>query len=110
MLPIQQDENKILQLIRDNSVSAIKAETGSGKTMKGPAYLKSVVDPLPVFIVQKSCFAAASVFSSLRDAFAWPEKRLHLKTGLHDAEAPFHSYLTQLSIITYGVLWEWFFS
>jgi hypothetical protein len=110
MLPIQQDENKILQLIRDNSVSAIKAETGSGKTMKGPAYLQSVVAPRPVVIVQKSCFAAASVFSSLKDAFDWPAKRLHLKTGLHDAEAPFDPYWTQLSIITYGVLWEWFCS
>ena len=99
-----------MQLIRDNSVSAIKAETGSGKTMKGPAYLQSVVAPRPVVIVQKSCFAAASVFSSLRDAFAWPDKRLHLKTGLHDAEAGFDSYWTQLSIITYGVLWEWFCS
>jgi hypothetical protein len=109
-LPIQLDEDRILPLIRANAVSAIKAETGSGKTMKGPEYLQRIVDPLPVVIVQKSCFAAASVFSSLRDAFDWPEKRLHLKTGLHDTEASFDSYWTQLSIITYGVLFEWFFS
>ena len=110
MLPIQQDETKILQSIRDNSVCAIKAETGSGKTMKGPAYLLSVVDPRPVVIVQKSCFAAASVFSSLKDAFDWPAYRRHLKTGLHDADAPFDPKWTQLSIITYGILWEWFSS
>ena len=36
-LPIQLDEARILRLIGDNSVSAIKAETGSGKTMKDPA-------------------------------------------------------------------------
>ena len=108
-LPIEQDAEEILQSISEKSVVAIKAETGSGKTMKGPAYLLEVVDPLPVLIVQKSCFAAESVFTSLKTAFSWPEERLHLKTGVHDAEAPFHRW-TQFSVITYGMLWEWFSS
>ena len=109
-LPIQLVEDKLLQLIKANSVTAIKAETGSGKTMKGPEYLQRIVDPRPVVIVQKSCFAAASVFSSLRDAYGWPESRLHLKTGLHTEEADFHSYSTLFSIITYSVLFEWLLS
>ena len=109
-LPIQLVEDSIVDLISANSVIGIKAETGSGKTMKGPEYLLRTVDHRSVVIVQKSCYAAASVCSSLRDAFDWPESRLHLKTGLHSEEAEFHSYSTQLSIITYGVLFEWFFS
>ena len=109
-LPIQDFKGIIVESIKANMVTGIKAETGSGKTMKGPEYLQRIVDPRPVVIVQKSCFAAASVFSSLRDAYGWPESQLHLKTGLHSEEAEFHCYSTQLSIITYGVLFEWLFS
>ena len=109
-LPIQLVEDSIVGLISANSVTGIKAETGSGKTMLGPEYLSRVVHGRPVVIVQKSCYAAASVYSSLRDAFAWPESRLHLKTGLHHEEASFNVYSTQISIINYGVLFEWFFS
>ena len=103
-LPIQLFEGSIVESFKANMVTGIKAETGSGKTMKGPEYLYDAVGRnRPVVIVQKSCFAAATVFSSLRDAYGWPESRLHLKTGLHSEEAEFHSYTTQLSIITYGV-------
>ena len=114
-LPIQLVEDRLLELIRANSVTAIKAETGSGKTMKGPEYLFYAVGASrPVVIVQKSCFAAASVYASLRDAFNWPESRLHLLTGQHTDETEynteFDTRLTLLSIITYGVLFKWLFS
>jgi hypothetical protein len=109
-LPIQLFEDRIVALIEANSVTGIKAETGSGKTMKGPEYLSRVVHGRPVVIVQKSCYAAASVYASLRDAFGWPVARLHLLTGQHPEEADFDTRWTRLSIITYGVLFKWLFS
>ena len=109
-LPIQLFEDSIVASIEANSVTGIKAETGSGKTMKGPEYLFRVVDRRPVLIVEKSCFAAASVHASLRAAFGWSAGRLHLSTGQHPDEADFEPRLTQLSIITYGILFKWFFS
>ena len=110
-LPIQDFKGIIVESIKANMVTGIKAETGSGKTMKGPEYLWNAVGASrPVVIVQKSCFAAASVYASLRDAFGWPVSRLHLLTGQHTDEADFEPRWTQLSIITYGVLFKWLFS
>ena len=109
-LPIQLFEASIVASIEANSVTALKAETGSGKTMKGPEYLFRVVDRRPVLIVEKSCFAAASVHASLSVAFGWRAGRLHLSTGQHKDQADFEPSWTQLSIITYGVLFKWFFS
>ena len=109
-LPIQLYEDSIVALIEANSVAGIKAETGSGKTMLGPGYLSRVVHGRPVVIVQKSCYAAASVYASLKDRFGWPEGRLHLLTGQHPEEAEFNNRWTLFSIITYGVLFKWLFS
>ena len=114
-LPIQLFEGSIVESIKANMVTGIKAETGSGKTMKGPEYLYDAVGRRPVVIVQKSCFAAASVYASLRDAFKWPHSRLHLLTGQHTDETEgynteFDDRYTLLSIITYGVLFKWLFS
>ena len=57
-LPIARDEGDIKKAIRENTVVAIKAETGNGKTMLGPQFLRQQVGNWPVLIVQKSCFAA----------------------------------------------------
>ena len=90
--------------IRAHTVVAIKAETASGKTMKGPQYLSQEVNS-PVLIVQKSCLAADLVVSSLVEAFDLDRRHLHLRTGLHDTDAFCHA--TWYSVITYGILWEW---
>ena len=50
-LPIQLFEDSIVDSIKANLVTGIKAETGSGKTMKGPEYLfRAVADGRPVVI------------------------------------------------------------
>ena len=105
----------IVEAIKANMITGIKAETGSGKTMKGPDYLYDAVGRQPVVIVQKSCFAAKSVYASLRDAFQWPCSRLHLVTGQVTNETEgynteFDDRYTLLSIITYCVLIKWRFS
>ena len=64
-LPIERDSWKIRTAIREHTVVAIKAETASGKKMKGPQYLRQEVNSWPVLIVQKSCFAAELVVNSL---------------------------------------------
>jgi hypothetical protein len=84
---------------------AIKAETGSGKTMQGPQYLRQEVQLWPVLIVQKSCFAAELVVKSLVEGFGLQRRHLQLRTGLHEKD-PF-SPAIQYSVITYGILWEW---
>ena len=104
-LPIERDAWKIKTAIRDHTVVAIKAETASGKTMKGPQYLSQEVNSWPVLIVQKSCLAADLVVSSLVEGFGLDRRHLHLRTGLHDKEA--FCDQTQYSVITYGILWEW---
>ena len=103
-LPIERDSWKIKMAIRAHTVVAIKAETASGKTMKGPQYLSQEVNS-PVLIVQKSCLAADLVVSSLVEAFDLDRKDLHLRTGLYDADT--FRDATWYSVITYGILWEW---
>ena len=105
-LPIERDSWKIKTAIREHTVVAIKAETGSGKTMKGPQYLSDEVNHAPVLIVQKSCFAADLVVNSLVEAFDLDRRHLHLRSGLHDQDA-FSRATTRYSVITYGILWEW---
>ena len=61
-----------------------------------------------MLILQKSCFAAELVVESLKNVFGWSVDRLHLKTGVHDREAPFDRCVTKFSVTTYGILWEWF--
>jgi hypothetical protein len=104
-LPIERDSWKIKTAIRAHNVVAIKAETASGKTMKGPQYLSQEVNSAPVLIVQKSCLAADKVVSSLVEAFDLDRSHLHLRTGLYDADT--FRDATWYSVITYGILWEW---
>ena len=104
-LPIERDSWNIKTAIREHIVVAIKAETASGKTMLGPQYLRQEVQSWPVLIVQKSCFAAELVVNSLVEAFDLRRRHLHLRTGLHDADA--FCPATQYSFITYGILYEW---
>ena len=104
-LPIERDSWKIRMVIRAHTEVAIKAETGSGKTMKGPQYLSQEVNSAPILIVQKSCLAADLVVSSLVEAFGVDRSHLYLRTGLYDADAFCHA--TWYSVITYGILWEW---
>ena len=105
MLPVERDEWPIKTAIREHTVVAVKAETGSGKTMKVPQYLREEVNKWPVLIVQKSCLAAERVVSSLEEGFHLDRRLLHLRTGNHDAES-FQNW-THYSVITYGILWEW---
>ena len=105
-LPISRDEQHIKQAIRDNTVVAIKAETGSGKTMLGPQFLRQEVRRWPVLIVQKSCFAAEKVVQSLVESQRLVKDQLHLRTGIHESDF-FCPSGTQFSVITYGILYEW---
>ena len=105
-LPISRDAWRIKEAIRENIVVAIKAETGSGKTMLGPQFLREEVGGWPVLIVQKSCFAAEMVVKSLVESQHLYKDHLHLRTGIHETDVFCHSG-TQFSVITYGTLYEW---
>jgi len=110
-LPIARDEGDIKKAIRENTVVAIKAETGSGKTMLGPQFLRQQVGNWPVLIVQKSCFAAERVVQSLVECQGSVKARLHLRTGNHESGTDFSSATfsnaTHFSVVTYGILNEW---
>ena len=104
VLPIEGKVWEIKTAIRQHTVVAIKAETGSGKTMKGPQYLSQEVGK-PVLIVEVSCLAAEKVVSSLTEGFGVERSHLHLRSGIYDLDT-FHDG-TRFSVITYGMLWEW---
>ena len=110
-LPISRDEWHIKQAIRENTVVAIKAETGSGKTMLGPQFLRQEVGRWPVLIVQKSCFAAEKVVQSLVECQDFRKAQLHLRTGNHESGTDFasstFSKATHFSVVTYGILYQW---
>ena len=110
-LPISRDEWHIKQAIRENTVVAIKAETGSGKTMLGPQFLRQEVGNWPVLIVQKSCFAAEKVVQSLVECQDFRKAQLHLRTGNHEYGTAFasstFSKATHFSVVTYGILFQW---
>ena len=109
-LPISRDSWRIKEAIRQNTVVAIKAEPGSGKTMLGAQCLRQEVGSWPVLIVQKSCCAAEMVVKSLVESQKLDRRHLHLRTGLHETDVfcdANHS-VTQYSVITYGILYEWF--
>ena len=105
LLPIERKAWEIKTAIRENTVVAIKAETGSGKTMKGPQYLSEEVNYAPVLIVEVSCLAAEKVVSSLAEGFGVERCHLHLRSGIYDKDT-FQTW-TWFSVITYGILWEW---
>ena len=90
-LPISRDEWDIKNAIRENIVVAIKAQTGSGKTMLGPQFLRQEVENWPVLIVQKSCFAAEKVVQSLVESQRLVKAQLHLRTGIHESGTEFSS-------------------
>ena len=109
-LPIFGDSWRIKEAVKQNTVVAIKAEPGSGKTMLGAQCLRQEVGSWPVLIVQKSCCAAEMVLKSLVESQNLVRRHLHLHTGLHDTDVfcdANHSG-TQYSVITYGILYEWF--
>ena len=105
VLPIDHKAWEIKTAIRENTVVAIKAQTGSGKTMKGPQYLSEEVNYAPVLIVEVSCLAAEKVVSSLAEGFGVERCHLHLRSGIYDKDT-FETW-TWFSVITYGILWEW---
>ena len=109
VLAISRDSWRIKEALRQNTVVAIKAETGSGKTMLGPQYLRHEVGSWPVLIVQKSCFAAEMVVKSLVESQHLDKDHLHLRTGIHEDDVFCNSNHsgTQYSVITYGILYEW---
>ena len=110
-LPIARDEGDIKKAIRENTVVAIKAQTGSGKTMLGPQFLRQEVGNWPVLIVQKSCFAAEKVVQSLVECQDFRKAQLHLRTGNHESGTDFasstFSKATHFSVVTYGILFQW---
>ena len=93
-------------------VGGLKAETGCGKTMVMPEelykYLAERSDTYSpaILLVQKNVYTAEKVVDSLVQAFGWRRHRLHLRTGRHETDR-FEQGWTQLSVITYGILWEW---
>ena len=57
--------------------------------------------------VSKAGFAAEQVASSLVDKFGWRWKHMHLRTGSYEQAPFFQAGKTQISVITYGILWKW---
>ena len=121
-LPVERAERRIRNAMESNSVIAVRAEPGSGKTLMLPVYViaeqtnkpPADVGIRPVLLVLKSCLAASKAISSFESVGRWGSESLHLRTGSYDPELKagrkykYRDSVTSLSVITYGVLWKWF--
>ena len=59
-----------------------------------------------VLLVVPTQYAAQMLVESFVDFRHGNRCRLHLRTGAHKSDE-FHQDYTQLSIVTYGMLWKW---
>ena len=89
----------------------LQGATGSGKTMLAPRYLLSWLQSQNhprscVCLVQDSVYSARRVVFSLVEHFRWQRDRIHLRTSV-DKSDRFRTNWTQLTVINYGILWEW---
>ena len=110
-LPISLEERTIRNAFNRHTIVAIKAEPAAGKSTQVPAFIYKALrcsNPRKrprLCIVQKSVYACRKVKQSLVEVFHWQGHRIQLKTA-KDTEA-FSKGKKELSIINYGILWEW---
>ena len=110
-LPISLEKRTIRNAFNRHSIVAIKAEPAAGKSTQVPAFIYKALrcsNPRKrpcLCVVQKSVYACRKLKQSLVEVFKWDKHRLQLKTANDDE--PFSKGKTQLSIINYGILWEW---
>ena len=112
-LPIARERTCIEEKLAVHEVVVVKATTGSGKSMLIPEFLYMCVNKRrpkwiriwPVLVVQQSIFAAEKLRDDLVEEFGWNYRQIHVRTGKHVEK--FVEGLHQLSIITYGILWQW---
>eukprot|EP00959_Pyramimonas_sp_CCMP1952_P248524 5194808-Pyramimonas_sp.AAC.1 len=104
-LPVAARRDDIMRAIVGNGIVAIKAATGSGKTMIVPQVLQERCPKYAVAIVLPSNFAVVKLQEAFErhDVFS---DCVHVRTGEND-EDRFDSRRHQVSIITYGILWKW---
>ena len=109
-LPIEFAEDEILDALARNRITAIKATTASGKTMKLPDYLFRTCNwnswkTRPVLLVQRAVYAAEQVVEGLVGTQGWHRDNIQLRTGKHKLNR--FGARTQVTVTTYGLLWEW---
>ena len=110
-LPISCYEQTIRNAFDMNPVLAVKSEPAAGKSTQVPDFLYRALRRWnrrkrpSLCIVQTSVYACKKLKQSLVEVFEWEEHPLQLKTANDDE--PFRRGNTELSIINYGILWEW---
>ena len=110
-LPIAQEEQAIRNALNRYSILAITAEPAAGKSTQVPRFVYKALSRWNsgkrpcLCLVQKSVYACRKLKESLVEVFKWEEHRIQLKTANDDE--PFSKSKTDLSIINYGILWEW---
>ena len=113
VLPIVAHQESIAAMVRENQVSGLRAPPASGKTMKMPEILLSVLNMgddwstrKPILLVVPSQYGAEQVVNGLVHHFRWSRGDIHLRTGRDDTDV-FSRGWTRLSVITYGILWRY---
>ena len=110
-LPISREEQAITNALNRYPILGVKAEPAAGKSTQVPAFVRTVLRRWypwtrpSLCLVQKSRYACRNVKESLTKVFQWEEHRIQLKTAKDDES--FLSGQTELSIIDYGILWQW---
>ena len=110
-LPIFGMKHVIASVLQQFRITGVEGPTGCGKSMGLPEILHSYLRNHvwwhgAIVLVERSVLAAEQVVESLVNHFGWNRQSIHLRTGKHEYDR-FDSKYTVLSVITYGILWEW---
>ena len=106
-LPVDAEGPRIVMLSRSNCKLAVRAGTGSGKSVVIPRLLHENVlnSEWPVLVVEISNLAALKLRESYIH-FGMRASDIHLKTGNY-GDVPFKPRAHRITITTYGMLWKW---
>ena len=95
-------------LLQDHTAVGVRAPPGSGKTLVLPEVLFAWTPTCnkAVLLVEPTRYAAEKLVDSFVDFRHWSRSRVHLRTG-SDQKDDFYPWYTQLSVVTYGIVWKW---
>ena len=95
-------------LLRDHCAVGVRAPPGSGETLIFPeafcAWSPTCIKA--VLLAEPTRYAAQKLVDSFVYFRKWDRRRIQLRTGSDQRDEFWEGY-TQLSVVTYGMLWRW---
>ena len=107
-LPMAKNKKQFLDLVNQFARVGVRAPPGCGKTMLLPEWLYhwEQNSRFAVLLVQPTTLACRRLVDSFVHFRGWHRTMIHLKTG-DDFTDEFMPGWTRVTIVTYGILWQW---